>query len=386
MDHQDSNEASRRRSSRIRAVGVASIPAQQASLENDSSSSSSAAPPRKRNAAARTKKSKAKRSHFQDVTNTVAASQKRNSSSSSSEAAFHESPLKKSRRTASTLDAALARKTVTPVAPSNKNLSTAVRSQIGNIATELLKSASRKASDASSSAIALPHGVVNLYPAASKSRPCVCDDNHCSSQSQSHCFLNHYGKDYFQSLKDWETLYFPTNSADVDSLSSDDTRSFGGASSAASSSHRSRGTPPNRVNYVIGSVAEEESLMGSSSSSSTTLLEHQPHLTEKMRGVLIDWLIELSEEYKLSARTLHLTAVLLNRSLEGSDNGIVDHDENKGDDESSSMMSATKGRRLVMDRDMFQCLGWYVPNCVLLLLYFLIRLFHSHSFFFSLEL
>lgn len=104
----------------------------------------------------------------------------------------------------------------------------------------------------------------------------------------------------------------------------------------------------------------------SSTSSSATLLENQPHLTEKMRGVLVDWLIELSEEYKLSARTLHLTVVLLNRSLEGSDHGIVDNDENKGDDESSSTMSATKGRRLVVDRDMFQCLGWYVTNCVIL--------------------
>jgi hypothetical protein len=183
--------------------------------------------------------------------------------------------------------------------------------------------------------------------------------------------LNHYGKDYFQSLKDWETLYFPTNAADMDSLSSDDTRSFGGASSTASSSHRSRSTPTNRVNYVIGSVAEEETLMDTSStSSSSTLLEHQPHLTEKMRGVLVDWLIELSEEYKLSARTLHLTVVLLNRSLEGSDHGIVDNDENKGDDGSLSTMSATKGRRLVVDRDMFQCLGWYVTPSVLLLLQF----------------
>jgi hypothetical protein len=114
--------------------------------------------------------------------------------------------------------------------------------------------------------------------------------------------------------------------------------------SSASSSHGdasslSQGTPPGRVNYVIGSLsAEEEHSLDPSISSQ--LLRHQPHLSEKMRAVLVDWLIELSEEYHLSPRTLHLAITLINRSLECGN-----------DDES-------EGEPLVIDRDMFQCLGW----------------------------
>lgn len=92
--------------------------------------------------------------------------------------------------------------------------------------------------------------------------------------------------------------------------------------------------PSGGVQYVVhGSINDEESEISTMSQQ----IEYQPHLTEKMRAVLVDWLIELSVEYKLHPRTLHLTVALLDRALECGKNGD-----------------------LIIEREMFQCLGWYV--------------------------
>jgi len=176
----------------------------------------------------------------------------------------------------------------------------------------------------------LPEGVFDLYSSSDDSQyMCACDDDHCSSQSLSHCYLRHYGKDFNQSLREREAQTFPgptTENPTSDASSCSDTHSL-------ASSH---GTPPDRVAYVVhGSIADEDTVETMASNA----LERQPHLNEKMRAVLVDWLIELSAEYKLSARTLHLTIALLNRALEcGKDT--------KG------------GRKIVVEREDFQCLGW----------------------------
>ncbi|KAI3707177.1 hypothetical protein L6452_25469 [Arctium lappa] len=41
----------------------------------------------------------------------------------------------------------------------------------------------------------------------------------------------------------------------------------------------------------------------------------QRDITQEMRGILIDWLVEVSEEYRLASETLHLTVTLIDRSL-----------------------------------------------------------------------
>jgi Cyclin, N-terminal domain len=182
----------------------------------------------------------------------------------------------------------------------------------------------------------LPEGVVDIFNPRDNTKPCTCDENHCSSQSLSHTFLCHYGRDYAQSLQNWERAYFPprtTTTMDGSSTASS------ASSFHAEASSLSQGTPPGRVNYVIGSLAAEEE-HSLDPSISSQLLRHQPHLSEKMRAVLVDWLIELSEEYHLSPRSLHLAITLINRSLECGN-----------DDES-------EGETLVIQRDMFQCLGW----------------------------
>jgi Cyclin, N-terminal domain len=180
----------------------------------------------------------------------------------------------------------------------------------------------------------LPPGVIDLYSFDDYNRVCSCDDDHCSCQSLSHVYLRHYGAKYYQYLKDWEDLNWPTIAAKSSRLYGGNSSTDEDSSSSASSSRISR-----HIQHVMGNITsdDEQSLDLSITSQQ---LEHQPHLTEKMRAVLVDWLIELSEEYKLSLRTLHLTIALINRSLECGQEGC--------------------SRRLVIERDMFQCLGWYV--------------------------
>lgn len=190
-------------------------------------------------------------------------------------------------------------------------------------------------------AIPLPAGVVNLYPCDDLTL-CTCDENHCSSRSLSHSFLRHYGPEYYKSLREWEETCFgcPGTSGNSNaSSSSSSSASLPSSQGDENSSHRE--TPPRRVTYLFRSAGDDGQQSLASSVSSQALL-HQPHLTEKMREVLVDWMIELSEEYHLSSKTLHLTIALLNRALE----------RGKDDDEGDGIMP------FVVGRDMFQCLGW----------------------------
>ena len=39
----------------------------------------------------------------------------------------------------------------------------------------------------------------------------------------------------------------------------------------------------------------------------------QPDITHTMRGILVDWLVEVSEEYKLQTETLYLAVSYIDR-------------------------------------------------------------------------
>eukprot|EP00536_Pseudo-nitzschia_multiseries_P000108 jgi/Psemu1/177866/e_gw1.2.282.1 len=70
----------------------------------------------------------------------------------------------------------------------------------------------------------------------------------------------------------------------------------------------------------------------------------QPQLTPKMRSILIDWLIELSEHFSFGPSTLHLAVTLVDRVL------ASEHDTDEDD--------GTKDTRCyVIPRDRFQLLG-----------------------------
>jgi len=66
-------------------------------------------------------------------------------------------------------------------------------------------------------------------------------------------------------------------------------------------------------------------------------MDRQTDLAPKMRSILVDWIVELSEEYKLSSRTLHLAVTLVDKSL-----ACAPQNEDGG---------------FFVPRDMLQCLG-----------------------------
>ena len=45
-------------------------------------------------------------------------------------------------------------------------------------------------------------------------------------------------------------------------------------------------------------------------------MEHQPYITERMRSILIDWIIEVHFQFKLKTESLFLTVNLIDRYLE----------------------------------------------------------------------
>ena len=49
---------------------------------------------------------------------------------------------------------------------------------------------------------------------------------------------------------------------------------------------------------------------------SSTYMTRQPHINEKMRAILVDWLVEVHLKFKLVPETLYLTVNLIDRFLE----------------------------------------------------------------------
>ena len=46
-----------------------------------------------------------------------------------------------------------------------------------------------------------------------------------------------------------------------------------------------------------------------------TYIDNQPEVSERMRAILIDWIVEVNEKFKLSAQTLYQTVNLIDRYL-----------------------------------------------------------------------
>ena len=44
-------------------------------------------------------------------------------------------------------------------------------------------------------------------------------------------------------------------------------------------------------------------------------MKKQPDITNSMRAILVDWLVEVGEEYKLQNKTLHLAVNYIDRFL-----------------------------------------------------------------------
>ncbi|CAB9497734.1 A-type cyclin [Seminavis robusta] len=74
-------------------------------------------------------------------------------------------------------------------------------------------------------------------------------------------------------------------------------------------------------------------------------MDRQPDMENRMRGILMDWIIELSEEYKLSPMTFHLAVTLIDKSMACTP--TEEEAEGKG----------MIGHGMTIPRDMLQCLG-----------------------------
>lgn len=156
-------------------------------------------------------------------------------------------------------------------------------------------------------------------------------------------FIQTYGEEYWNILHESERAIIydpskPNNSSD--NLSSPKTRRNrrgGGipfrspqSTSTSSSSHSSSSmsssnaamskvTPNERQNdFVVDEDWNKKKNIRNlhqQPCESTTLMSVQPNLTPKMRSILVDWLIELSEHFSFESSTLHLAVTMVDRVL-----------------------------------------------------------------------
>lgn len=99
-------------------------------------------------------------------------------------------------------------------------------------------------------------------------------------------------------------------------------------------------------------------------------LERQPHVNQRMRAVLVSWLIEVSIEYNCSMAAYHLAISLLDKVLDcgptsGERISWLSYDSDSDDEPD------WPEKWFVVSRSEFQALGWYVLLCLL----FIVRLF-----------
>jgi hypothetical protein len=184
----------------------------------------------------------------------------------------------------------------------------------------------RSSSTFSSVREALPEGVVDVYPSSSKQSNAACPFYQNHAKNLNDAFLSTYGHEYFQMLKDQE-----------DDTS---TTSASSASESLSLSSKSHDSTPVRRNRSI--VSSATPVLGSTPlEGDLECLDRQPYLTPKMRAILIDWMIELAEEYHCTPMTLQLAVALVDKSLARGTPGAED---------------GTAGY-FIIRRDMLQCVG-----------------------------
>ena len=82
-------------------------------------------------------------------------------------------------------------------------------------------------------------------------------------------------------------------------------------------------------------------------------VDRQPFLSLKMRAILMDWLVELSEEYNFTPETLQLAVVLVDKCLACGPPPGISMSSSSLDVESSSAASF-----FVVRREILQCVGW----------------------------
>jgi hypothetical protein len=207
-----------------------------------------------------------------------------------------------------------------------------------------------------------------LYRPSKQAITSFSGEDQCSFKSTNEIYLASYGYDYFKALKEREGPHERHPTPHGSPASSAEGRSSPSSShdnQASQDSLSTAMTPKTRYVYIPTKtiLGKEESAGGSeasgasSSSGSSQTIDYQPHLTTKMRAILVDWLIELSEEYKLSPNTLHFAVILMDKSLQCGRVSPLSSSQGSLSSPGGSEPGISSNR-LMVERDMLQCLGW----------------------------
>jgi hypothetical protein len=166
--------------------------------------------------------------------------------------------------------------------------------------TTSVQEESRSPSTSSSVRESLPEGVVDIYPSLSKQSNAACPFYQNHAKDLTDAFLSTYGHEFFQMLKDQE----------------DDTSTTSASSTSESLSLSSKSLASTTVRHNRSIVSSSTPVLGSTPlEGDLECLDRQPYLTPKMRAILIDWMIELAEEYHCTPMTLQLAVALVDKSL-----------------------------------------------------------------------
>ena len=208
------------------------------------------------------------------------------------------------------------------------------------------------------STIHLPPQVPNVFSFPKRSyTPCQCFRGggagpplSCTGRCISADFLHTYGWEYKALLKETEDLEYRPNDYDDDEDKENVADSF-------------RHLVPSGIVPPLDRRTRTQTDWAGVASINwdcEDYMDRQPDLNSKMRNILVDWIVELAEEYKLSESTFHLALTLVDKSL-----ACTPSDEHGDADGSTGFIVA---------RDMLQCLGWYVfIVCLFVFLFHWIR-------------
>lgn len=161
---------------------------------------------------------------------------------------------------------------------------------------------------------------------------CQCLDTHCTQNCITAKYLSIYGWEYRALLRESESQEFISTEQRLTSERSSTLEPLVASGILPPFEKRSRQfnawSGPESINWSLSNY-----------------MERQPELAPKMRGILVDWIIELSEEYKLCPTTVHLAISLVDKTLACTPL-FSDGSEEK----------VKKG--YYIPRDLLQCLGW----------------------------
>eukprot|EP00980_Cylindrotheca_fusiformis_P001706 scaffold388_cov114-Cylindrotheca_fusiformis.AAC.15 len=206
------------------------------------------------------------------------------------------------------------------------------------------------------SSSSVPDGVINLYPSKEEApltsdKSCLCGEDDCSSNALTASFIQSYGNDHWTFLKEHEEPAITAPSPSSPRQSILERTSPRSSASSSSSSTFSTATPDQRRDYVH---IDTSSLEVTEPVESSSYLHYQPELTPKMRAILVDWIIELSEHFGFGPSALHLAVTLVDKVLACGPLSMYDEFDNEEDFEDDE---ESKTNCFLISRDRFQLLG-----------------------------